>query len=102
MSEPIVRAVTRWIWSNLVWDTSGRSRGGVWGRLWPARKLLLALAGSAVLDWMEWVEHHPPAIAIVAVLHFLFVLAAIAAAIPILRRLSRASQPPAAPPPQAG
>ncbi len=100
MSEPIPRAIARWVMGNLLWDTSGRGRGGVWGAVWPARKVALALAGSAVLDWMEWEEHHPPEMAVVALLHFVLVLAAIAAATPILRRLSRASKRPA--PPQAG
>jgi hypothetical protein len=32
----------------------------------------------ALLTWQEWVEHHPPEIAIVAVLHLVFAFTAIA------------------------
>ena len=46
--------------------------------LWATRKLLLALAGSGVLTWWEWVEHHPPQIVIVALVHFVFLFAVIA------------------------
>jgi membrane-anchored protein YejM (alkaline phosphatase superfamily) len=61
-----------------LWDTAGTAREGLWAWLWATRRLLLALAGSAWLTWQEWVKHHPPEIAIVAVLHFSFVLIAIA------------------------
>jgi heme/copper-type cytochrome/quinol oxidase subunit 2 len=38
----------------------------------------VALALSVVLTWREWVEHHPPEIAVVAVMHFAIVLIVIA------------------------
>jgi hypothetical protein len=60
---PIHRRITRWIIDHLLWD---------------ARKLLLAVAGSALLTYSEWVQHHPPEIALMALIHFVFVLAAIA------------------------
>jgi len=53
------------------------------------RKLLLALVGSALLTWQEWVERHPPEIAIVALIHFVFVLAAIALLVYMGQWLSR-------------
>jgi phage shock protein PspC (stress-responsive transcriptional regulator) len=31
-----------------------------------------------VLTWWEWVEHHPPEIVIVALVHFVFLFAVIA------------------------
>jgi hypothetical protein len=41
------------------------------------RKLLIALLASTVLTWREWVEHHPPEIVIVGLLHLIFVLVAV-------------------------
>ena len=79
----------RWIIDHLLWDTSGTAREGLWGALWATRKLLVALAGAALLTWWEWVEHHPPEIALAAVIHFVFVLAAIALVVHVGRWLSR-------------
>jgi len=42
------------------------------------RTLLIALAGSALLTYLEWIEHHPPNMVMIAILHFVFVWAAIA------------------------
>lgn len=39
--------------------------------------ICIALLGSAPLTWREWVEHHPPEIAILAVIHFVFVFVAV-------------------------
>jgi hypothetical protein len=68
----------RWIIEHLIWDTTGSARKGLGRALWATRKVIVAVVLSALLTWREWVEHHPPAIAIVAPIHFLFVLAAIA------------------------
>jgi hypothetical protein len=46
--------------------------------VWPIVRLFLAVIGAALLTWLEWVEHHPPEIAIVALIHLVFVLVAIA------------------------
>lgn len=73
----------------MVWDASGAAGRGFRGALWATRKLLAAVAGSALLTWWEWVEHHPPAIAVVALIHFVFVLAAIALAVYIRQWLRR-------------
>ncbi len=73
----------------MLWDTAGSSRGGFLGSLWAARKLLIAVLGSAVLTWLEWLKHHPPEIAIIAVIHFVFVLAAVAVVVWIAERFSR-------------
>lgn len=77
MAGPIHRQFVSWIVDHLFWDPSA-ARQGFWGMVWALRKLLAAIAGSAVLTWAEWVKHHPPAIVIVALLHLVFVLAAIA------------------------
>jgi hypothetical protein len=68
----------RWIIDNLLWDTSGTARKGIWRALWATRKLLVAVVVAALLTWAEWVEHHPPEIALAALIHFVFVLAVIA------------------------
>jgi hypothetical protein len=78
MSVPIRRKIMHWIFEHVLWDTSGAARDGFWGGIWATRKLLVALAGAALLTWREWVEHHPPEIAIVALLHFVFVFVTIA------------------------
>jgi len=53
------------------------------------RLLLIALAVSAVLDYTEWVEHHPPVMAVIAVLHFVFAWVVLAIAMLAWRRFSR-------------
>ena len=68
----------RWILDHMLWDTAGAAGSGFWPGLWATRKLLIAFVGSAVLTWWEWVEHHPPDILIVALVHFVFVFAVIA------------------------
>jgi len=78
VTAPIRRKITHWIFDHLLWDTTSTVRQGFWGGLWATRKLLVALAGAALLTWREWAEHKPPEIAIVALIHFVFVLAAIA------------------------
>ena len=77
MAASLYRRIGRWIVDDLLWDTSGAPREGVWRGVWAARKLLLAVALAALLTWREWVKHHPPEIAIVAVIHLVFVLIAI-------------------------
>jgi len=78
VTAPIRRKITRWIFDHLLWDTASTVRQGFGGGLWATRKLLVALAGAALLTWREWAEHKPPEIGIVALIHFVFVLAAIA------------------------
>ena len=77
MAAQVHRKITRWIFDHLLWDTAGTARNSFWAWLWAARKLLVALAGAALLTWQEWVKHHPPERAIVALLHFVFVLTAL-------------------------
>jgi chromate transport protein ChrA len=89
MAGPIHRRITRWIIDNLLWDTSGTAREGLWGGLWATRKLLIALAGAALLTWWEWMMHHPPEIALVEVIHFVFVLAVVALVVHVGRQFSR-------------
>jgi len=86
------RQITRWIIDHLLWDTTGTAHEGFRGGLWATRKLFVAFAGAALLTWWEWVEHHPPEIAVVALIHFVFVLAAIALAVHIGRWFSRSDK----------
>jgi hypothetical protein len=72
------RKIMRWMLDHMLWDTAGAEGRGFWPGLWASRKLLLALAGSGVLTWWEWVEHHPPEIVIVTLVHFVFLFAVIA------------------------
>jgi hypothetical protein len=51
--------------------------------------LLIAVAGSVVLDVLEWTEHRPPAIWLIAVLHFAFVWATLTVVIYGWRRFNR-------------
>ncbi|HLV87719.1 MAG TPA: hypothetical protein VKV39_12120 [Candidatus Sulfotelmatobacter sp.] len=76
-----LRAIGRWFYQNVIWDPSPAARRGGSGILWGARKILLVLALTAFLTWREWVEHHPPEIAVVAVIHFVFVMLLVAAAV---------------------
>ena len=92
MAVPIHRKITRWVIDHLLWDTSGRARDGFMGGLWATRKLSVAVVGSAVLTWREWVTNHPPEIALVAIIHFVFVLAVIALAVQIGRWFSRSDK----------
>lgn len=75
MTVTTPRKIMRWMLDHMLWDTSGAAGRGFWPGLWATRKLLIALVGSGVLTWREWVEHHPPEIVIVALIHFVFVFA---------------------------
>ena len=52
------------------------------------RILLTALVVSVVLDYMEWVEHHPPVMAVIIVLHFVFVWVVLSIIMLLWRRFS--------------
>jgi hypothetical protein len=92
MADPMHRRITRWIIDHLLWDTTGTVRGGFRGGLWAARKLFVAVAVSGLLTWREWVEHHPPEIVLVELIHFVFVLAAIALVVYIGRWFGRGDE----------
>ncbi len=89
MTAAIQRGITRWVVDNLLWDTTGGAREGFRRGLWATRKVLVAVAGAAVLTWWEWVEHHPPDIAVVALIHLVFVSAAVALVVQAGRWLGR-------------
>jgi hypothetical protein len=93
MAAPIHRRITRWTIDHLLWDTSGTAHEGFWEWLWATRKLCIAVVGAALLTWWEWVEHHPPEIAVVALVHFVFVLIVIALVVYIGQRFSRSDKP---------
>lgn len=94
MAVPIRRKIARWIFANLLWDTSGTVRKGFGRGLWATRKLLAAVAGSALLTWWEWIEHHPPDLAIEELVHFVFVFGAIALFVYVGQRFSRRNKLP--------
>jgi hypothetical protein len=91
MPEPI--RFTKWIFDHLLWDTAGTARHGFLRALWATRKILIALAGSAVMTWWFWIEHHPSEIVTVALIHFVFVLAVIAFLVYLAQRLSSKKLP---------
>jgi hypothetical protein len=67
---------------------AGRARKGFW-RWW---KLYVALIVAAILTWGEWVKHHPPAIVLIGLIHFVLVFAAIALLAQVARWFSRRSE----------
>jgi hypothetical protein len=83
MAEPILPSMKSWVVDHVLWDQAlrdkpGKPLPGFWGALWALRKVLIALLVSAVMTWKEWIKHHPPEIALIAVIHFAFVLVAVA------------------------
>ena len=94
MNARVPAKIMRWIIDHLLWDTKGATGGGFGRGLWAARKLLAAIVGAVLLTWWEWEEHHPPDIAIVALIHFVFVLVAIALVVLIGQWYSRGTQQP--------
>jgi hypothetical protein len=92
MAAPLHRKIARWIIDHLLWDPTGTSREGFVRALWATRKLSIAILGSALLDWREWVTHHPPEIVLIAFIHFAFVLAAIALVVRIGQWFSRSDK----------
>lgn len=67
-----------WLYRSLIWDPSATVLPAWLRVLWAARKLLFAVALTIALTWREWVEHHPPEIGIITVIHFVFVMMALA------------------------
>ena len=78
MAKPILQSIKSWVVDHVLWDVSAKSLLGFWGAFWALRKVLVALLVSAVMTRQEWVKHHPPEIALIALIHFVFVLVAIA------------------------
>ena len=52
----------------------------------------MALAIAAVLTWREWVEHRLPEVAVVAVMHFAFVMLVIALLVSTAQWFSRSDR----------
>lgn len=73
MDAPRSGGCRSWLLHRLIWDTEGGLSG-----LWPARKVVAALLLSALLTWGEWVKHRPPQIALIALIHFVLILAIVA------------------------
>ena len=89
MAAGIHSKISRWLVEHLFWDTSTGAREGFRGWLGGSWKILAALAGAALLTWVEWEEHHPPEIVVIAFLHFVVVLVAIALIVHIGRWFRR-------------
>jgi hypothetical protein len=94
MAAPVRRNMKSWILDYVLWDNSGTSLTRFPEALWALRRVIAALLGSMVLTWWEWVSHHPPEIAIVAVIHFAFVLAAIALLVYVRQWCRRGNRKP--------
>ena len=63
------------------------------GRYWCCdSETLHRCRGSGFADLVEWVKHHPPQIAVVALIHFVFVLAAVALAVHVGRWFSSSNK----------
>jgi len=76
--KSLANRLARWFYRNLLWDATA-TLGPGWSRfLWATRKLSLAGMLAALLTWREWVEHHPPEIALIAGIHFVFVMIVLA------------------------
>ena len=71
---------------HVLWDTTGTPREGFRRAMWATRKLSIVVAIAALLTWVEWVEHHPPDIVVVVLLHFVFAFAAVALVVYIDKR----------------
>ena len=80
----------RWIFSHVLWDAAGVQSSGAQRAFWAMRKVWIALALSGLLDWMEWVMHHPPTMGFVAVFHFAFALAIVSIVVFLWQRLRSA------------
>jgi hypothetical protein len=72
-----LRRAARWIYHHLLWDATDGASSRFYEVIWATRKIILVAAGTALLTWLEWVEHHPPAIAIITLIHFVFVFVAV-------------------------
>lgn len=92
MARPTVRKIARWAVDHVLWETAAPAGEGFRGLLWATWKLSVAAAGAALLTWWEWVKHHPPEIAVIALIHFVFVLIAIALVVHLGRWFSGGGQ----------
>jgi hypothetical protein len=84
-----VRIAARWIYQNLLWDPSVHTDSAVPRMIWGVRKLALGVLVAAILTWREWIEHHPPEIALIAGIHFLLVMSVLAVLIGSIRLFQR-------------
>jgi hypothetical protein len=89
MAEPVGLSMKSWVVDRILWDKSGKPLQGFWGAPRALRKVLIALLVSAVMTWKEWVTRHPPEIALIAVLHFVFALVAVALLVYVWQFLRR-------------
>jgi hypothetical protein len=83
------RKITKWFIEYFLWNVDGTPREGPGGWLLGKWRPLLALIGSGFLTWREWAEHHPPEIALIALIHFVFLLIVLALIVHAVRWLGR-------------
>jgi hypothetical protein len=84
-----MKSVAHWLYGNLLWDTGGVVPSGTFSILWATRKLLMVMVVTILLTWREWIEHHPPEIALIFFLHFIFVFAIAALLTYALQQIKR-------------
>lgn len=77
MANARFRRAGSWVRLHLLWDTTDTTPQGFRKAMWATRKVIVAIMGAALLTWLEWIEHHPPQIVIIALIHFVFVFAVI-------------------------
>jgi hypothetical protein len=92
MAEPVPRKVMRWMIDHFLWDVTDAPREGVWGWLCAKWRLVVAMVGAILLTWGEWVKNHPPEIALIGLIHFVFVLVVIALVLHIVRWFTRSAK----------
>ena len=92
MAAPIYRRFGRWTIDHFLWDLHGTARKGASGWVSAKWRLVVAILGSVLLTRVEWVEHHPPEIALIALIHFVFVLRGIALVVAVVRRFRGSRQ----------
>src|SRR6476661_1651147 len=87
MTVPVHGKIRRWMIDPVLADTADIAQLGFWGRLRAEWKFVGVVAGAGLLTWQEWIEHHPPNMALIALIHFVFVWILVAIAVHIVRWL---------------
>ena len=78
MTVTTPRKILRWMLDHMLWDTAGRRRQGILAGPVGDTETSDCFRGIGCADWWEWVEHHPPDMVFVAIIHFVFVFLLVA------------------------
>jgi hypothetical protein len=89
MTVPVHGKIRRWIIDPVFANTTAGRRLSSSGRMRAEWKLFAVVAVTALLTWREWVEHHPPEIALIALIHLVFVWVGVAIIVHVVQWLSR-------------